>query len=103
LKKEESDEEEPDLPKLPLVNPMDWKAIVPDQKLLINNVEKAIENKLNNMIVDLLNEFKNLKAAQYKDITRINKELKKDDLDDLEDLLEEPKSERRKPRGRLDY
>lgn len=42
------------------------------------------------MIVDILNEYNNLKSYQYKDVNKINKELKNDraknDFDIIDDL-----------------
>ena len=62
----------------------------------MKNIEKAVDNKINNMIVDILNEYNNLKSYQYKDVSKINKELNKgtvkndfdiiDDLNALQDL-----------------
>jgi hypothetical protein len=56
----------------------------------LKNIEKAVDNKINNMIVDILNEYSNLKSYQYKDVNKINKELNKgtvrNDFDIIDDL-----------------
>ena len=56
----------------------------------MKNIEKAVDNKINNMIVDILNEYNNLKSYQYKDVSKINKELNKgtvkNDFDIIDDL-----------------
>ena len=63
---------------------------MPDKAKLLNNIEKAVDNKINNMIVDILNEYSNLKSYQYKDVNKINKELNKNrvknDFDIIDDL-----------------
>lgn len=68
----------------------DWRAFVPDKAKLLNNIEKTVDNKINNMIVDILNEYNNLKSYQYKDVNKINKELNKNrvknDFDIIDDL-----------------
>jgi hypothetical protein len=73
-----------------LVKDSDWRAFVPDKAKLLNNIEKAVDNKINNMIVDILNEYSNLKSYQYKDVNKINKELNKNrfknDFDIIDDL-----------------
>jgi hypothetical protein len=56
----------------------------------LKNIENAVDNKINNMIVDILNEYSNLKSYQYKDVNKINKELNKgtvrNDFDIIDDL-----------------
>jgi hypothetical protein len=73
-----------------LVKDSDWRAFVPDKAKLLSNIEKAVDNKINNMIVDILNEYSNLKSYQYKDVNKINKELNKNrvknDFDIIDDL-----------------
>ena len=67
----------PDLKKVPLIsNDLDWKARIPDQALLLRNIDNAVDNYIENIVIDLMNEYNNLKSLQYKDINNINKELK---------------------------
>ena len=67
----------PYLKRIPLIsNPIDWKGFVPDKAQLMKNIESAVDNQVQNIIIDLMNEYNNLKSLQYNDINKINKELK---------------------------
>ena len=90
LNKKKEPQKPAQLSKLGLIVDSDWRAFVPDKVKLLKNIEKAVDNKINNMIVDILNEYSNLKSYQYKDVDKINKELNKDrvknDFDIIDDL-----------------
>ena len=67
----------PNLQKVPLItNHIDWKGFVPDKLQLMKNIEAAVDNQVANVVIDLINEYSNLKSLQYKDINKINQELK---------------------------
>lgn len=51
----------PLLQRIPLINHIDWKMIVPDKLKTIANIEKAVDNQLHNIVVDAINEFNSLK------------------------------------------
>ena len=56
----------PDLKRIPLIaNPIDWKSFVPDKLLLLKNIENAVDRQVENIVIDLMNEFNNLKSLQY--------------------------------------
>lgn len=59
--------------KVPLIDPMLWKRIpiVPSSL-----VENAVDNKINNMIEDVLLEYHNIEKRLYADVKDINKSLK---------------------------
>jgi len=71
LKNEQKPSEEeakpaPLLTKKPLIeNPIAWKGFVPDPVQLRNNIFSAVDNQINNMIVELMNEYSSLKQIQY--------------------------------------
>ena len=66
---------------MPLItNHIDWKAFVPDKAQLLRNIESAVDNQVANMVIDLMNEYNNLKSLQYDDISKINRELKETNL-----------------------
>jgi hypothetical protein len=53
----------PDLKRIPLIsNPIDWKGFVPDKAQLMKNIESAVDNQVQNIIIDLMNEYNNLKS-----------------------------------------
>lgn len=53
----------PNLEKVPLItNPIDWKGFVPDKKQLMKNIESAVDNQVANIVIDLMNEYNNLKS-----------------------------------------
>ncbi len=90
LNKKKEPQKPEQLSKVGLIVDSDWRTFVPDKVKLLKNIEKAVDNKINNMIVDILNEYSNLKSYQYKDVDKINKELNKDrvknDFDIIDDL-----------------
>ena len=64
----------PDLEKIPIIaNPLDWKARVPSQSLLLKNIEAAVDNQVTNIVIDLMNEYNNLRTLQYQNVNDINK------------------------------
>ena len=68
----------PELKKVPIIdNPIDWKAFVPDPIQLRNNIAKAVDNHIDNMVVDFINEYNQLKQMQYDEINKINRDLNK--------------------------
>ena len=73
----------PLLQRIPLINDIDWKMIVPDRLRTLKNIEKAVDNQLHNIVVDAINEFNSLKKNQYLDVVSINKQLRsKEDMSD---------------------
>jgi hypothetical protein len=68
---------------------------------MCEKIESAIDNKLNNMIEDILAQVENIPHALYKDINEINQQIKEepvsvkskpagnvfDDIEELEDLF----------------
>lgn len=50
--------------------------IVPDKAQFLKNIESAVDNQVQNMVIDLMNDYNNVKSLQYDDISRINRELK---------------------------
>ena len=59
--------------KVPLIDPLLWKKIPINTTALVEN---AIDNKINNMIEDVLLEYHNIEKKLYKDVKDINKSLK---------------------------
>ena len=42
----------PDLKRIPLIsNPIDWKGFVPDKAQLMKNIESAVDNQVQNIII----------------------------------------------------
>lgn len=59
--------------KVPLIDPVLWKKTPINTTALVEN---AIDNKINNMIEDVLLEYHNIEKNLYRDVKDINKSLK---------------------------
>jgi hypothetical protein len=59
--------------KVPLIDPNVWRRVPIVPSALVEN---AVDNKLNNLLEDIFLEYHNIERNLYKDVKKINKELK---------------------------
>jgi hypothetical protein len=58
---------------VPLIDPQVWRRVPIELSSLVEN---AVDNKLNNLLEDIFLEYDNIERNLYKDVKKINKELK---------------------------
>lgn len=42
----------------------------------MKNIENAVDKQVENIVIDLINEYNNLRSLQYQNVNDINKQLK---------------------------